>query len=177
MHYVCAHTPVTLCTIEGIGKKNQREKRENYTAVVRCGWTKSHFSNCECVACGSTVLDRKVAGSFFCVCVVFVCFFVFCLFLFSKLLLFAAGTHQLYLHPPFPTIAEKRKKAFNYYKLACFHISYLHVYFLCNLSSPAPLPSSSSLCAFNLLHRNSKAKKWRGKKCQWVTCPRMNSHM
>lgn len=37
-----------------------------------------------------------------------------CLFVcFSKLLLFAAGTHQLYLHPPFPTIAEKRKKAFN----------------------------------------------------------------
>lgn len=37
MHYVCAHTPVTLCTIEGIGKKKKikREKRENSTAVVR----------------------------------------------------------------------------------------------------------------------------------------------
>lgn len=40
----------------------------------------------------------------FFVCVWFLFVFVFCLFLFSKLLLFAAGTHQLYLHPPFPTV-------------------------------------------------------------------------
>lgn len=31
MHYVCAHTPVTLCTIEGIGKKkSEREERKLY---------------------------------------------------------------------------------------------------------------------------------------------------
>lgn len=28
MHYVCAHTPVTLCTIEGIGKKKKNQERE-----------------------------------------------------------------------------------------------------------------------------------------------------
>lgn len=30
MHYVCAHTPVTLCTIEEIGGKKIKEKEKLY---------------------------------------------------------------------------------------------------------------------------------------------------
>lgn len=82
--HVCAHTPVTLCTIEGI-RKEIKEERKLYCSSQDVAESGLFFSNCEYVACGKGSLVLS----------------------FSSCLLSAAGTHQLYLHPPFPTVLKK----------------------------------------------------------------------
>ena len=83
---LCTYT-VTSCTIKEWGR-GKWKNRENYTVVVRMWWNQiTAFYLRMSSWSGGTKFWSKVAGS-----------------LFSRHLLSAAGTHQLYLHPPFPTV-------------------------------------------------------------------------
>lgn len=84
--YVCAHTPVTLCTIEGIGKEIKEEKKL-YCSSQDVAEPSLSFLIVNVLSVGKEVW-----------------------FSFSRLLLSAAGKRQLYLHPPFPTALKNTER-------------------------------------------------------------------
>lgn len=83
VHYACAYTSVTLCIVRE-WERRKWKSRETTLQQSGCGGTKLWFSSGECLF---GLEEQNSRGS-----------------LFSRHLLSALGTQQLYLHPPLLTV-------------------------------------------------------------------------